>query len=238
MSEFFEEVKIEKVSDKIVNQMKALIIEGKLKPGDKLPGERELTEMLGVGRSSIREAMNILETMGYIEIKKRKGYFVKSITSTLQLDPLKQIFQKDKSKIVQLYEIRNDLERGSAYYAAQNRSKEDLEEIQRCLSDFKDQNGNLIFTWDKDKNFHIAIAQATHNFLRIHVIKHIFDFSREFIKEPIEFLIDDNKHYLDELVKQHEQIYKAIEEKNCKKSSQLMSEHLNWINLLLDKGFL
>ena len=99
----FQEVQVEEVSDKIVEQLCSLIQEGRLTPGNKLPSERRLTDQLGVGRSSLREALNKLETLGYVEIKKRKGIFVKSIDSTLQLDPLKNMLQTDRLKIVQLY---------------------------------------------------------------------------------------------------------------------------------------
>ena len=69
--------------------------------------------MLGVGRSSLREAMTILETMGLVEIRKRKGNFIKGISTTLDLDPLKQILKEDPSKIDAFYEIRNDVELAS-----------------------------------------------------------------------------------------------------------------------------
>lgn len=71
MDAVFKEVQVEKVSDKIVSQLIELITEGKLLPGEKLPSERRLTDLFGVGRSSLREALNTLETMGFIEIKKK-----------------------------------------------------------------------------------------------------------------------------------------------------------------------
>ena len=96
MDAVFKEVKVEKVSDKIVNQLIDLITEGKLLPGEKLPSERRLTDLFGVGRSSLREALNTLETLGFIEIKKRKGNYVKNMDGAVALNPLKKIMQVDQ----------------------------------------------------------------------------------------------------------------------------------------------
>ena len=178
MSDIFQEIQIEKISDKIADQLELLIKEGRLGPGAKLPSERELINILGVGRSSLREALNKLETLGYVEIKKRKGIFVKSINSTLQLDPLKKMMQEDLHKIVQLYEVRGDIEKANAKAAALQRNEEDLKDIQKCLQDFESHNRTFHFSWKHDQAFHCAIARATHNFFRIHVVMDIFDFTK------------------------------------------------------------
>ena len=103
MEHLFKEVQVDKIADKIVDQLENLIKEGQLAPGNKLPSERQLIDMLGVGRSSLKEALNKLEVMGYVEIKTRKGIYVKSIDSTLQLDPMRRIIQKDNAVFVLLY---------------------------------------------------------------------------------------------------------------------------------------
>lgn len=235
----FEEIKVEKVSDKISEQIIALIVEGKLNPGDKLPGERKLIELLGVGRSSLREALNRLETLGYIEVHKRKGNFVKSIDTTFTRDPLKRLIQGDVRKIVQLYEIRRDLEQASAYNAALNRSGEDLKAIETALALFRKPSGEAEFSWEADQRFHIAIAHATRNFLRVHVITNIFDFSHEFLSPVLQdaFEHTDNRAVI---LDQHEKIFRAIEERDAERARASMDEHLRWTNEhlveLLDAG--
>lgn len=230
MKNILHEVQVEKVSEKIVDQLENLIKEGKLAPGSKLPSERQLIEILGVGRSSLREAINKLETMGYVEIKKRKGIFVKSITSTLQLDPLKDMLLEDQGKIMQLYEIRSDLEEASAYAAAVERSEGDLQEIEACLKSFESPDGgDLHFSWELDQAFHSSIARASHNFFRIHAILNILDFSREFIKSIIEGFAD-SKDNVSIIVQQHQAIVTAIQERDADKAKRAMKEHLDWTN--------
>lgn len=225
----FEEIKVEKVSDKISEQIIALIVDGKLNPGDKLPGERKLIEMLGVGRSSLREALNRLETLGYIEVHKRKGNFVKSVDSTFTSDPLKRLIQGDVRRIVQLYDIRRDLEKASAYNAALHRTEDDIEAIRQALTMFRRPSGEARFSWDADQKFHIAIAHATQNFLRVHVITSIFDFSYEFLQPLLQdaFEHEDNRAVV---LSHHEAIFAAIEKQDAEQARDRMDEHLCWTN--------
>lgn len=236
MKHLFKEVQIDKVTDKIVSQLESLIIDGQIAPGEKLPSERQLIEMLGVGRSSLREALNKLEVMGYVEIKKRKGIFVKSIDSALQLDPLKRIITEDKNSIVQLYEIRSDIEQSSAYEAAKKRDGADLDEIRRCLNDFETSKGDVLFTWELDLAFHAAIARASHNFFRLHVIMNIFDFSKEFIQPIIEGFADtpDNAEAIS---RQHNALFEAIKDRRPEDARKRMKEHLDWTNRRLVEHF-
>lgn len=237
MATLFREVSIEKVSDKIVQQLTNLIVEGKLKPGDKLPGERQLIEMLGVGRSSLREALNRLQTMGYIEIRTRQGNFVKSINSSFQMDPLKRIMQEDRKRIIHLYDIRCDIEKASAYEAATLRTEAQLADIQRCKDAFEkaDEQDNC-WGWDLDKAFHLAIATATNNFVRIHVVRDIFDFSQEFI-EPIIDAFMGNREYTDATIEQHERLVEAIAGKKAELARARMDEHLSWAKVKMNDYF-
>jgi GntR family transcriptional repressor for pyruvate dehydrogenase complex len=229
LKQLFKEVQIDKVTDKIVDQLENLIKEGQIAPGDKLPSERKLIEMLGVGRSSLREALNKLEVMGYVEIKKRKGIFVKSIDSALQLDPLKRIIMQDKNSIVQLYEIRSDIEQSSAYEAAGKGDAADLEEIEKCLRDFDSSKGERHFTWERDLAFHVSIARASHNFFRIHVIMNMFDISKEFIQPIMEGFADKEENAV-AVAEQHAALFEAIRDRRAEDARERMREHLDWTN--------
>lgn len=225
MRDFFEEVQVDKVSDKIVEQLEALIQEGRLALGDKLPSERELMKILGVGRSSLREALNKLETMGYVEIKKRKGVFVKSLNSMLSLDPLKKMMAEDSTKLVQLYEVRSDIEQANAYRAAQARNEDDLRELQDRLNDFGSAETGFRFSWRLDLTFHSTIARATHNFFRIHVLMSIDDFSKEFF-QPIIEAKNWTQEQLANIIGEHRAIYQAIADQDPEAARQAVRIHL------------
>ena len=232
----FKEVRVEKVSDKIVTQLIDLITEGQLLPGEKLPSERRLTELFGVGRSSLREALNTLETLGFIEIQKRKGNFVKSMDSAMPLNPLKKIMQADQRRIVELYEVRRSIEQSSAREAAERRTDEDLQAIRSALDNFRTPSGELAFHWDNEISFHLAIARASHNFLRLHTLKSIFDFAREFLEPVLHgFICSDER--INTVMRQHEAIFEVIKARDPEGARQMMREHLFGTNQRLLEFF-
>ncbi len=229
MTEPFAQIRVEKVSEQICEQIIELIVAGQLQPGDKLPGERKLIDLLGVARSSLREALNRLETLGYIEIRKRQGNFVKSMDTTFRKEPLKNLIQGDVSKIVQLYELRRDIEQFSAYHAALKRSEDDLQKIAHCLDDFHTRSGRLSFSWESDQAFHLAVAQASQNFLRVHVVTNIFEFSAEFI-QPVVDTTFGRKENLQLIHQQHLEIFEAIRACDGEGARASMDAHLQWTN--------
>ena len=229
MNDVFQEIKIKKVSDKIADQLTELIKAGKLAPGDRLPSERQLIELMGVGRSSLREALNRLEILGYVEIRKRKGIFVKSISPGLHLDPLQKVIQDDLQKIIQLYEVRSDIEQANTYHAALNRTDQDLAEMRACLEGMNPAGTAPYFSWENDRAFHCAIARATGNIFRIHVLMNIFDFSRELIQSVIEDF-GNTRENLTVLWEQHMSLVEAIEKKDADQARKMMNTHLEGTN--------
>ncbi len=106
----FMPIKRQRVSDEIVDQVKNLISQGKLKPGDRLSPERKLIEEFGVSRPSLREALNSLVAQGFLEVKQGDRTFVKSITSEKPQDPLSLLLKADTQKSFHLIEVRKAME--------------------------------------------------------------------------------------------------------------------------------
>ena len=236
MQPVFKEVQVEKVSDKIADQLALLIQDGRLLPGDKLPSERDLIKMMNVGRSSLREALNRLEILGFVEIRKRKGIFVKAISSTLHLDPLKDLIQQDQNQIPQLYEVRADIEQNNAYHAARNRNHENIAELEQCLERLGPARKEGRFTWDRDQAFHVAVARASQNVFRIHALLNIFDFARDLVRPVIEKVanLEDNSVVIGT---QHARIARAVIDQDAREARRLMKEHLAWTNTLFKTYF-
>jgi GntR family transcriptional repressor for pyruvate dehydrogenase complex len=224
----FEEVQVNKVSDEIVNQIIRLITDGKLAPGEKLPTEREMISLFGAGRSSIREALSVLEILGFIEIKKRKGIYVNAIQGSLSADPLMRIIEQDQGKIDELYELRHDLEVKGAAKAALAASDDDLVTIASCLNLEYREGEMSVDNWNKDRAFHLSVAAASHNVFRVHAVGHIFDISQG-MQANIFFRLTGDREKLDAINVQHRVIYEAIQEKDSVKAERLMQEHLLWV---------
>jgi GntR family transcriptional regulator, transcriptional repressor for pyruvate dehydrogenase complex len=226
----YQRVTTKTVSEEIVEQIKTLIKESKIEPGEQLPPERKFAEMLGVGRPTLREALNHLEARGFLEIRKRQGVFVKNISTPLVSDTIHQIFREDKGMLPYLYEVRKDIELAGAYLAAQRRTDEDLALIEFSIRKMETDLATDSITISDDIGFHIAIARSTHNFLRVHILKHLFDISGEFLDSVLKELAKE-KSNLPSVVQQHRRVLEAIKKKNAQKAHDEMQKHLGWVQV-------
>jgi len=228
MNTIYSQIRPHKIPEEIVQQIKSLIKDGKLQPGQKLPPERTLADLLGVGRSSLREAINILETLGFVEIKQRKGIFIRTVSSPIISDPLRQILEEDKSGLYQLYELRKDIELASTYMSAKIRTENDLVAIRKPLKRMEEGARNTNLLLDYDWEFHLAIARATHNFLRVHILKNIFDLAADYMRLIVQKLIEEETSIFT-VLDQHTRIFQAIQKRDQESARALMDEHLTWV---------
>jgi|SRR5271157_602596 GntR family transcriptional regulator, transcriptional repressor for pyruvate dehydrogenase complex len=227
MQTVYRRIRPYKVTEEIVAQVKSLIKDGTLQPGEKLPSERILCGLLGVGRSSIREAVNVLEALGFLEIKNRKGVFVRSVSSPLVFDPLVQILQEDKGKLGDLYGIRKDIELASAYLAAKLRTKKDLTRMKEFLRRLEREalEYSRLSVRD-DVGLHLAVAQASGNFLRVHILRNIFDLAGDFYRVSGERITRGGEVIT--VYEQHLRLFQAIEKMDPEGARTRMEEHLTW----------
>ena len=127
------------IKELIASQIEDAILEKKYLPGNKLPSENELCQMFGVSRTSVREAVQILQAQGMVSIEKGKGIFVKNISSeSVSLNILKFLehrFQGDY--FFDLIHARQIIEPGIAYLAAMNRTDEDLIKLEKDIVNIK-----------------------------------------------------------------------------------------------------
>ena len=228
METVFKKVKLQKVSEEVANQIRNLVKDGKLAPGEKLPAERVFSEMLGVGRSSLREAINILETQGFVETRKRQGIYVCSLGDSIISDPLRQILKEDKNKLIQLYEVRKDIELASAFAAATHRTPTDIEKMRQLLEKMeRDAEKSMLSLYD-DLEFHLAIARSGQNIFRNHILKNIFDISDAHLQNVMGIMIGEQERILG-LLEQHRAIFTAIEQQNPSLARTAMAAHLTWV---------
>ena len=228
MNHPFSAIRQSKVSEDIVEQIKALISEGELKPGERLPSERQLAQILEVGRSSLREAINSLAMMGLVEVRQRKGIFIGTVSTPLITDPLRELIATDKNTFTHLYDIRIDIEVASAMAAAENRTPGQLRAISRCLETMRNTDGDRFFSTENDLRFHQAIAEAADNFLRVHIIREIFDIARGHIDAAL-VTITTLQANIDAIYRQHAGIYQSIESKDPTGAGAAMRDHLQWV---------
>lgn len=218
----FEQITYTKPSDIIINQIKTLIESGQLKPGEKLPSERKLSEKLLVSRSAVRDAIKKLEFYGILKTHPQSGTVVAGMGTTALQGLISDILNVDGNDFKSLVETRVILEIYSARFAAERRTEENILGIQKALDKY---NGKLELgmpTVEEDLMFHLEIAEASQN----KVLKSLMmvitpDIIANFIKYDV--CGDDVKV---ERSKEHGQILKAIINKDPDRAGQLMEMHL------------
>jgi GntR family transcriptional repressor for pyruvate dehydrogenase complex len=219
----FKSVKRTRVSDEIIDQIKSLISEGILKPGDRLPPERELVKKFGVSRPSLREALNSLAAMRFLEVKTKRT-FVKSVTSERIQDPLSLLIKTDTQKIFDLIEVRKAIEVWSAFHAAQRATEEDIKRLESIIKEMKKGFGEGR-SWEKqDADFHLALAQTTHNTIQTHIMFTIYDLLRESVAR-----VFTDQAKIKKLLHQHYRIFNAIKNHSPDKARERTLEHLNYV---------
>ncbi len=241
MTIVLEPIRPKKISEEIVNQIKQLISKGALKPGDRIPSERELATMLGVSRPSVREAIMVLEAMGFLDSRQGGGTFVKALTEGSIMDPLaKLVEQRDPELLRALAEVRMGLESWSAYLAAKRANAEDIAELRRLYTIMEKQAARGGWNAEIDAEFHFAITSASHNSLQMHVLDSIHSIFSATIQVALMEFYQQQGH-IKLLLTHHREIMEAIANRQPELARQKMMEHLTMVEekmaqLLSKKG--
>lgn len=231
-----------RVSDKAIAQLKQLIQQQNLQVGDKLPAERKLCTLLGISRSSIREAIQQLHAQGILESRIGDGTYIQNLNTPVSstneiltqpiipLNLINDLIHQDPSYRFDVQEARLILEGGTAFYAAERATEQDrakiryyYEQIAHYQSLGDDEQAAI-----QDANFHLAIAEASHNLVLIQMMRELFDLlqfniilgRRKVYTEPIRF---------DQLHQQHFNVMTAIEQKNPFEARNSVCHHIEFV---------
>ncbi len=226
----FEKVKPARLSDTIVDQLEELIVKGILKPGDRLPTERALAEQIDVSRASLREALTRLEAKGLIHSRRGEGTFVADLVSAGFKNPLVDLLQRDAEAMFDVLELRRGLEQLAAEYAAQRATAADRKLIER-------RYGELVAATEQealedeakaDAEFHIAIAEASHNVALIHIMRSLFDLLSDHITQNLKRLYF-SKANRDVVARQHQDIMQAVLGGDAEAARAAAGKHLTFV---------
>lgn len=224
----FKKISPRKISDEIIEQFKEMLNKGELKPGDELPSERELAEMIGVSRPPLREALNALERMGFVEIRPRSRIVVRSIGEKFLEDPVSILIAEDMEKLFELLEIRRAMESWVAYNAAKRASLEQIRKIEKIIE--KDQE-NLRAKRDDaktDADFHVSVAQATGNTIFSHLMASCYHilWNTQIVSRETLFKKEENRELI---ANQHLNIFKAIQSRNAQAAAREARKHIDFV---------
>jgi GntR family transcriptional repressor for pyruvate dehydrogenase complex len=156
-------IKSTRIYEEIVRQVKTMIAEGRLKGGDRLPPERDLAEKFVVSRTSVREALRALESLGLVEIRPGEGTFIREMSIDALVEPLALLMASQREATGELFEARRLLEPSLAALAATRATPEEIQEMERILQEQSREIGAGRTGLAQDAQFHAAIGAAAHN---------------------------------------------------------------------------
>jgi GntR family transcriptional regulator, transcriptional repressor for pyruvate dehydrogenase complex len=174
----FEAIRKNKVYEEVALQLERLILK-KLQPGDKLPAERELAEMLRVSRGSIRDAIRSLELMGLVEPRQGVGTVVCEVSAESLISPLTGLLVRQEQHITELLDFRKMLEPSLAARAASRATAEEIAELESILARQEEKIGRGELAIDEDSEFHYNIAVASNNSVILKLLDILMDLLRD-----------------------------------------------------------
>ena len=235
----FQEVKVARVSDSIVAQIESMILEGLLKPGERLPAERDLAEKLNVSRPSLREAIVILESRGMLEAKRGGGTFIRDIAGAAITDPLVDLLQSRPETTFDVLELRHALEEVAAYQAARRATDSDRKIIEQRYSELES-----VYSADSldpsqealaDMEFHLSIADASHNLALVHVMRGLMSVLKNSISFNLNRIRESGDNHT-AVQAQHRALFEAVITGDAEAARDAARQHLSFVRETLHQN--
>lgn len=223
-----------RVTDQIIDQLIAMISEGKFKPGDKLPSETALMELFGVGRSSLREAVGALSLIGMLTVRPGHGTHVAPSAGEPLSRPLRWgMFVGWREKLHEFIEARIALEQTLVGMAAERATEAEIEEIRRAHNLLKASKLTRQKAIQADLDFHVSIANASHNSVLARFL--------EELRQPVRNWMEQKASLFggyDRVYEQHDAVFSAILNRDPIRAQRMIKEHLEAVGERLTAALL
>lgn len=233
----FQKVNPERLSQSVQKQIELLILKGILRPGERLPSERELSERLGVSRPSLREAVGEMQDRGLLVSRAGAGIFVAEVLGSAFSPALIKLFGNHDEAVFDYIAFRRDMEGLAAERAARLASDIDLQVIDTVFSKMEAAHPKRNPTDEArlDADFHMAIIEASHNVVMLHMMRSMFDLLREgvFYNRQIMF---KQRTTRGALLDQHRAINTALQARDPAAARAAVEAHMDYVaNSLRDQ---
>jgi GntR family transcriptional regulator, transcriptional repressor for pyruvate dehydrogenase complex len=210
--------------EQVAEQIQQLIARGVLKPGDRLPAERELATKFGVGRGSIRDAIRTLEIMGVVEPRHGHGTVVRELSADSLVVPLASVLSQKRELVAELLDVRRMIEPGLAARAAENATEQEIEHMEEILERQREKMRRGEPTIEEDSEFHYAIAVAARNTVVLRVLDVLMDLLRESRTRSLQV-----PGRLERSFAGHRRVLRAIKRRDAAAAQATVRQHLKEI---------
>ncbi|GAA3866447.1 FadR/GntR family transcriptional regulator [Celeribacter arenosi] len=234
----FQKVHSEKLSAAVVRQIELLILRGILRPGERLPAERDLAERLGVSRPSLRDAIAQLTQSGLLDTRANAGIFVADVLGSAFSPALTRLFGSHNEAVFDYIDFRRDMEGLAAERAARAASDTDLKVIAQIFQKMEAVHPKRDPSDEArlDAEFHLSIIEASHNVVMLHMMRSMFDLLREgvFYNRSVMFKQRTNRA---DLLGQHRAINDALQARDAAAARSAVIDHLTYVEDALRAQF-
>jgi len=215
----------ESLSHKVENQIRDAIRQKVFQPGDKLPGEFELSEKFGVSRTAIREALRMLSGRGLVDIRKGSGVYVAEMGMDTVVEPFYDLLEMNcgAGALLHILRIRLFMETENTRIAVQNCSDEDVEYLEEKYNQMVTHKDDIKKNIENDLKFHRRIAAATKNPLIPIIMEPIFQLLQKYI--PSDYKPTHDKEIT---IKFHRDLVKHFKNRDAEAAADTMHEHLTF----------
>ncbi len=215
------------ISDTLFKRFRDLIVMGKLPAGMILPNENAMSDLLGVGRSSLREAYTALALSGFI-VRSKSGTCINKSEDMIITAPFNMIVEG--SKQTDILEFRFMLEAENASYAAKRATEEDISKITESYNKMIENKMDIEKFAYYDVEFHMNVAKAAHNELLYNIMKASYSTIRKGVKQAGINAYSKKWGFMDVVIKVHGDLLNAIKERDYALAYTVMKDHISYVN--------
>jgi GntR family transcriptional regulator, transcriptional repressor for pyruvate dehydrogenase complex len=221
--------KRKRLYQEVIERLQMLIENGEIKPGDQLPSERNLAELLSVSRSTIKEAFSVLEAKGIVMIHQGLGVFLAERPKNWLSREIHNIIVDQQQSLNDLIELRQAIEGDAAFHAAKRMSANQRTHLDKAFQELLHAEQRKLPAVEEDYQFHLAIMEAANNKMMLEVMGVISESIRSFLainrEESVKY-----SQMNEQVIKEHREIFEAIMEGRAEEARRAMWNHLRAVH--------
>ncbi|MEP0522085.1 MAG: FadR/GntR family transcriptional regulator [Hyphomicrobiales bacterium] len=226
----FSEISHTRTADEVAHQIEELVLQGVLKPGDRIPGERTLSKSLNVSRPVLRDALQDLEARELLTTRQGEGTMVADVVGTVFKEPIVELIRRHPKATADYVEFRRQIEGEAAAMAASRSTDSDRELLTRLVGQMRETHSIEDFSAEAavDVNFHQAVGECAHNIVLLHTLRSCY----RLLEQGVFFnrsRLYSHKGSRDALLAQHLAIYEGIMERNPEAAKHAAEAHMDFV---------
>ena len=237
MGEIFSRIEHSRTADEVVQQIEALVLEGVLRGGERLPAERDLARQFEVSRPILRDALKDLEMRGLLVSRHGGGTYVADVIGQVFAKPITELFATHRKAASDYLEYRREIEGVAAEFAARRATRDDLALLERIVERMQEAHptGDMEAEAAIDVEFHQAVGECAHNIMLLHTLRSCYRLLSDGVLHN-RVLVYDLPDASAALLGQHLQIYKAIRDGDPQGARKAAMDHITYVELAMSQA--